>query len=99
MTGRESDKLRAWEWKAMTEGIQENVWTCCRDKAPLLERGEEEGWASIENSLCPSMHAYLPTSRNQSVPSASPLPPLASRSFLPSEQISSTTLKKVACHH
>lgn len=64
--------LRAGEWKATTTtGTWEKVWTCRRDKMPLLGRGEE-GQAAIEYYLCPSMHACLPASREQSVPSTSP---------------------------
>ena len=40
----------------MAEGTQEKVWTCRRGKAPLLGRGEEEGWATIGNSLHLSVH-------------------------------------------
>ena len=35
--------LRAGEWKATAEETLEKVWTCRRGKAPLLQRGEEEG--------------------------------------------------------
>ena len=59
--GRGSNMLRAGEWKATTEGIWEKVWFCRRDKAPVL-RGEEEGWATIEYSLHPSVHTYSPAS-------------------------------------
>ena len=58
--------LRAGEWKAKTEGTWEKIWTCRRDKVPLLGRGEEEGWATIEYSMCPREHACLPASRKQS---------------------------------
>ena len=43
--------------------------TCRRGKAPLLGRGEEEGQATIENSLGPSMHACPPDRRELSTPS------------------------------
>ena len=42
---------RAREWKATTEGNWE-IWTRRRNKAPVLGKGEEEGWATIEYSLC-----------------------------------------------
>lgn len=68
--------LRTGEWKAKTEGTWEKVQTLRRDKEPLLERGEEEGRVAIENSMCFSMCAYLPTSREQSVHSTFPPTPL-----------------------
>ena len=37
-----------------------------------MGRGEKEGWAAIEHSLCPSMLTCPPASRAQSIPSASP---------------------------
>ena len=40
--------LRAVEWKAITEGTWEKIWTLRRDKAPMLGRGEEEGYTAIE---------------------------------------------------
>ena len=51
-----------------TEGTQEEVWTCRRDKAPVLGRGEEEGQAAIEYFLPPSGHTCQPASREQSIP-------------------------------
>ena len=39
----------------MAEGTQKKVWTCRREKAALLGRGEEEGQAAIRNSLHWSM--------------------------------------------
>ena len=41
----------------MAEGTWEDVQTHRRGKAPKLTRGEEEGQATIENSLGPSVHA------------------------------------------
>ena len=58
----------------MAEGIWGKVQTHRRDKVLLLGRGEEEGWASIENSLCPIVHACLPTRRGWRVPSVPPHP-------------------------
>ena len=78
-----SDTLRAGGWKAVTEGTQEEVWIGRRDKVPLLGRGEKEGWATTENYLCSSVHAYLPASREQNFPSTSPHT-TAARSYLPS---------------
>ena len=43
LTGGGSNVLRAGEWKATTEGTCEKVWTCRRDKAPVLGRGNEGG--------------------------------------------------------
>ena len=40
----------------MAQGTWEKVWTHRRGKAPLLGRGEEEGWAAIGNSLHQSVH-------------------------------------------
>ena len=45
----------AKEGNAMAEGTQKKVWTHRKGKAPLLGRGEEEGWAAMENSLSQSM--------------------------------------------
>ena len=42
--------LRAGKWKATSEGTWEKSWICRRDKAPVLGRGEEKGWATIEYS-------------------------------------------------
>ena len=61
--GQGSDTLRAEEWKAMTEGTQEKVWTCRKDEVPMLGRGEEKGQATIENSLCTSLHICPPANR------------------------------------
>ena len=44
--GGRSGTLRAVEFKAMAEGNLEKVLTHRRDKMPLLERGEEKGWAT-----------------------------------------------------
>jgi len=46
--------LRARKWKATTVGTWEKSRTCRRVKVPVLGRGEEEGWVSIEYSLCHS---------------------------------------------
>ena len=48
--GAGSNTLRAGGWKATSEGIWEKSWICRRDKASVLGRGEEEGWATIEYS-------------------------------------------------
>ena len=60
--------LRAGEWKAATEGTWEKSWTCTRNKAPVLERGEEKGQATIEYSLHPSEYTCPPASRQQFFP-------------------------------
>lgn len=65
-----SSRLRAGEGKARAEGTKEKVLTHRRDKTPLLARGEEEGRATIGNSLCPSMRIFPPPGRKQSIPSA-----------------------------
>ena len=54
-----SNTLRAKERKATTEGTWEKSWICRREKVPVLGKGEEEGWAAIEYSLCPSEHVCL----------------------------------------
>lgn len=54
--GGGSNTLRAGVWKATIEGIWEKIWTCRRDKVPVLGRGEE-GQAALEYSLRPSEHA------------------------------------------
>ena len=46
----------AKEGNAMAERTLEKVQTHRRGKVPLLGRGLEEGWATIGNSLCWSMH-------------------------------------------
>ena len=68
-----SGTLRAGEWKAMAEGTQEKVWTHRRDKAPLLGRGEEKGWATTIENSCPHVHMLaLPHHRGWSIPSTAP---------------------------
>ena len=78
--------LRAGEWKAATKGTQEKVWTHRRDKVPVLGRGEEEGQATTQYTLCPSMSVCPPTSREQNFPAHPPplLRMCLARSFLPS---------------
>ena len=49
----------AKEGNTTAKGTQEKVRTCRRGKALLLGRGEEEGQATIGNSLHCSMH--MPT--------------------------------------
>ena len=49
-----NNTLRAGELKATSEGTWEKSWICSRDKVPVLGRGEEEGWATIEYPLCHS---------------------------------------------
>ena len=66
--------LRAGEWKAITERTWEKSWNCKRHKAPVLWRGEEEWWATIENSLHHRKYTCLPASREQHFPVHS-LPP------------------------
>ena len=66
--------LRAGEWKATIEGTCEKIWTCRRDKRPVLGRGEEEGWAAIEHPLWPSKHPCLLPSREQCFPVYPPSP-------------------------
>ena len=46
-------------------------------QVPVLGRGEEEGWAAIEYSLCPSEHTCLPASREQCFPVHPPPTPHA----------------------
>ena len=41
----------AKKWNTMTEGTWEKVWTHRRNKAPLMGRGEEDGWVAIGNSM------------------------------------------------
>ena len=43
--------LRAGEWKATAKGTWGKSWTRRTDKAPVLGRAEEEGWATIEYFL------------------------------------------------
>ena len=50
MAGGGSNTLRAGEWKATSEGTWKKSWICWRDKAPVLGRVEEKGWAAIEYS-------------------------------------------------
>ena len=73
---RGSNTLRAGEWKATTEGTWEKSWTQRRDKAPVLGREEEQGWAAIEHSLHTSEHACPPASREQCCPVHPPSPTL-----------------------
>ena len=51
VVGGGSNTLRAGEWKATSEGTWEKSWICRRDKAPVLGREEEAGWAAAEYSL------------------------------------------------
>ena len=46
----------AEEGNATAEGTWEKVWTCRRDKAPLLRRARVGGADVIGNSLNQSMH-------------------------------------------
>ena len=66
--------LKAGEWRATTKGTWGKNWTCRRDKAPVLGRGEEEGQATIEYSLHPSKSACPPASREQCFPVHAPSP-------------------------
>ena len=50
IVGVGSNTLRAGEWKATSEGTWQKSWMCRRDKAPVLGRVEEKGWAAIEYS-------------------------------------------------
>ena len=59
----------------MPNGTWEKVQTCRRSKVPLLGRGEEEGRATIGNSLHPSLYVCLPAGRGNTIPSAAPPPP------------------------
>ena len=56
VVGAGSNTLRAGGWKATSEGTWEKSWICRRDKAPVLGRGEKEGWATIE---CSPHHSEL----------------------------------------
>ena len=61
--------LRAWDWKATQQrepGRRSGPTGETRHQCGV--GGDEEGWATIEYSLCPSMHACLPASREQSFP-------------------------------
>ena len=64
VAGTGSSMLRAGGWKATSEGTQEKSWVCRRDKVPVLGRGEEEGWATIEYSAHHSELTCLPAIRN-----------------------------------
>ena len=46
----------AKEGNTTAEGTQEKVQTCRRGKTPQLDRGEEEGQATIGNSLSWNLH-------------------------------------------
>ena len=72
--GGGSNTLRAGEWKATTEGTWEKSWTHRRNKAPVLGRREEEGWATIEYSLHHREHTCPPASRKQCFPVHPPSP-------------------------
>ena len=73
--GEGSAMLRDGEGKATVEGTQEKVWTHRRDKAPLLGRGEEKGWATTIENSCPHVHMLaLPHHRGWSIPSTAPCP-------------------------
>ena len=74
--GGRSGTLRAGEWKATAEGTWEKIRTHRRDKAPLLQRGEEKGQATtIENSLHPRWFALAhPHGRGWSIPGTAPPP-------------------------
>ena len=50
LAGAGCSMLRAGGWKATSEETWEKSWICRRDKAPVLGRGEEERWATIEYS-------------------------------------------------
>ena len=64
-----------WEWKATTEGTWEKIQGYSRDKAPLLGRGVEEGWASTENALrAPVCTFTRQLAENRTFP-AHPTPP------------------------
>ena len=41
---------KGWGVESTLEGTWEKSWICRRDKAPVLGRGAEEGWAAIEYS-------------------------------------------------
>ena len=71
-----SGTLSAWERKAAAVGNWEKVWTHKRGKVPLLERGEKDRKAAIENSLGPSVHACPLDCRELelSIPAPSPHP-------------------------
>jgi len=56
VVGAGSNTLRARGWKTTSEGTWEKSWICRRDKAPVLGRGEEKGWAAIE---CSPHHSEL----------------------------------------
>ena len=58
----------------MTEGTQEKVWTCRREKAPLLGRGEEKRKAAIETLCTPvCMFVHL-LAENRAFPVHPPTP-------------------------
>ena len=74
VTGGGSNTLRAGEWKATSEGTWEKSWIHRTDKAPVLGREEEEGWAASEYSLHHSALTCLPASRKQCFPVHPPSP-------------------------
>ena len=68
VAGTGSSMLRAGGWKATSEGTWEKSWNCRRDKASVLGRGEEEGWATIEYSPQHSELTYPPAIRKLCFP-------------------------------
>ena len=74
IVGRGTNTLRAGEWKVASEGTWEKSWICRRHKAPVLGRGEEEGWATIEYSPCHSKLTCPPAIRKLCFPVHPPSP-------------------------
>ena len=74
VAGAGSSTLRAGGWKATSEGSWEKSWICRRDKAPVLGRGKEKGWATIEYSPHHSELTYLPAIRKLCFPVHLPSP-------------------------
>ena len=74
VVGAGRNTLRAGEWKATSEGTWEKSWICRRDKAPMLGRGEEEGWATIEYSPHHSELTCPPAIGNLCFPVHTPSP-------------------------
>ena len=67
-TGGGSNMLRAGKWKAISEGTWEKSWIFRKDLVPVLQRGEQKGWAPIEYSPCHSELTGPPAIRNLCFP-------------------------------
>ena len=65
---------KGWEVESHNRGNLAEDLDHRRDKAPVLGRGEEEGWATIKYSLCPSKHTCPTASWEQCFPVQLPSP-------------------------